>query len=61
MGANPATSVVRPDLRCHHVPNIWIASASTFPSSGSANPTLTILQLAFRAADALLRETSVVM
>jgi choline dehydrogenase-like flavoprotein len=58
MGTDPATSVVDPNLRCHHVPNVRIASSSVFPSSGSANPTLTIMQLAMRTADALLTSTS---
>jgi choline dehydrogenase-like flavoprotein len=55
MGTIPADSVVNPDLRCHAVPNIWIASASAFPTSGSANPTFTIIQLALRAADGIVR------
>lgn len=58
MGTDPATSVVRPDLRCHHIDNVWVVSASTFPSSGSSNPTLTIMQLALRVADALLQRTA---
>jgi choline dehydrogenase-like flavoprotein len=54
MGTDPATSVVGPDLVCHGVPNLSVASASVFPSSGSANPTYTILQLALRHAQSLL-------
>lgn len=54
MGTDPATSVVGPDLMCHAVPNISVASASVFPTAGSANPTFTILQLALRHADWLL-------
>ena len=53
MGTNPATSVVDPSLRAHAVPNLSVASASVFPTSGSANPTLTVMQLAMRAADAI--------
>lgn len=56
MGLDPATSVVDPNLRCHHIANAWIASASVFPSMGSANPTYTIIQIALRAADRLSRE-----
>lgn len=55
MGVDPATSVVDADLRCHHVPNLSVASASVFPSAGSANPTYTILQLALRAAEAVAK------
>jgi hypothetical protein len=54
MGIDPASSVVDPWLRVHRVPNLSIASASVFPASGSANPTFTIMQLAMRAADAIL-------
>jgi len=53
MGTNPATSVVDASLRTHEVENIFVASASVFPTAGSANPTYTILQLAMYAADTL--------
>ena len=53
MGRDPATSVVDPSLRVHQLSNLHVASASVFPSSGSANPTFTIMQLALRAADAI--------
>jgi choline dehydrogenase-like flavoprotein len=55
MGINPLDSVVDPRLRVHRVPNLSVVSASVFPSSGSANPTLTIMLLAMRAADMLAR------
>ena len=55
MGTDPASSVVDPALRVHLVPNLSVASASVFPSSGSANPTFTIMQLAYRATDAIVR------
>ncbi len=61
MGSDPAESVVDADLRCHRVPNLCVASASAFPSAGSANPTLTIVQVALRAADALLLRTAKTM
>jgi choline dehydrogenase-like flavoprotein len=53
MGTNPLDSVVDPRLRVHRIPNLSVASASIFPSSGSANPTLTIMLLAIRAAETL--------
>jgi choline dehydrogenase-like flavoprotein len=56
MGLSPADSVVNADLRVHQIPNVRVASASVFPASGSANPTLTILQLALRAADAIKKD-----
>jgi choline dehydrogenase-like flavoprotein len=54
MGADPRTSVVNSRLACHAVPNIFVASAAVFPSSGSANPTLTIMQIACRAAESVM-------
>jgi hypothetical protein len=54
MGTDPRTSVVAPRLACHAVPNIFVASAAVFPSSGSANPTLTIMQIACRAAESVM-------
>jgi choline dehydrogenase-like flavoprotein len=53
MGTNPLDSVVDPYMRVHRITNLSVASASVFPSSGSANPTFTIMHLAMRAADAL--------
>jgi choline dehydrogenase-like flavoprotein len=58
MGHDPATSVVDPQLRVHTIPNVSIASAAVFPTSGSANPTFTIMQLALRAADAVTARLS---
>lgn len=56
MGTDPAESVVGPDLHCHAVPNVAVASASVFPSAGSANPTFTIMKLALWLADSCTRE-----
>jgi choline dehydrogenase-like flavoprotein len=50
MGTDPATSVVDPDLRLHTIGNVWCAGASVFPTSGCANPTLTIVALSIRLA-----------
>ena len=55
MGLDPSKSVVGPDLRTHSVRNVSVASASVFPTAGSANPTYTIIQLALRAADAITK------
>lgn len=51
MGTDPTTSVVGPNLRCHAVPNVAVASASVFPTAGSANPTFTIMSMALWLAD----------
>ena len=53
MGNNPATSVTDPDCRVHGVENLYIAGSSLFPTSGWANPTLTILALSMRLGDLL--------
>ncbi|MBF0677740.1 MAG: GMC family oxidoreductase [Devosia sp.] len=58
MGTNPATSVVGPDLRCHAIPNLAVASASVFPTAGSANPTFTIMKLSMWLADSYLGRTA---
>jgi choline dehydrogenase-like flavoprotein len=60
MGTDPRESVVNTDLRCHDVANVFVASAATFPTAGSANPTLTIMQLALRLGDHLLLLPAVV-
>ncbi len=55
MGADSATSVVDAHGRAHDVPNLYIADASVFPSSGGGEaPALTIQSLAIRTADRIL-------
>jgi gluconate 2-dehydrogenase alpha chain len=54
MGSSPDGSVVNPWLQHWQMPNLWITGGSTFPQSGSGNPTLTILAMTYRAADALI-------
>lgn len=56
MHADPREGVVDPDCRVHGVANLHIAGSSVFPTSGIANPTLTILALALRLADRLKSE-----
>jgi choline dehydrogenase-like flavoprotein len=55
MSARADEGVVNPDCRAHALENLWIAAGSVFPSSGQANPTLTIVALARRVAAALKR------
>lgn len=55
MSAHPQEGVVAPSCRTHDVHNLWIASGSVFPSSGQANPTLTIVALARRVAASLAK------
>ena len=54
MGADPASSVVNPDGRVHDLENLYISDNSTFPSSLSVNPALTIMALSLRTADRFL-------
>jgi choline dehydrogenase-like flavoprotein len=53
MGADPATSVVDATQRAHGHPNLWLAGAGSFVTASWANPTLTLVALAIRTADAL--------
>jgi hypothetical protein len=53
MSSSPATGVVDADCKVHGLSNLYVAGSSVFPSSGAANPTLTIVQLALRLADRL--------
>jgi choline dehydrogenase-like flavoprotein len=51
MSAHSSKGVVDPHCRVHDLENLWIASSSVFPTSGQANPTLTIMALSCRIAD----------
>ncbi len=53
MGARPNDSVVDAHGRVHGYSNLYVAGASTFPSSSSMNPTLTLVALAIRTAEHL--------
>jgi choline dehydrogenase-like flavoprotein len=48
--------VVDSNCRVHGLDNLYIGSSAVFPSSGSANPTLTILALCIRIADRIKEE-----
>jgi choline dehydrogenase-like flavoprotein len=62
MSRAPQDGVVDPDCRVHGIRNLYICSSSVFPTSGQANPTLTVLALAVRLArhlaPPLIREPS---
>ena len=51
MGDDPATSVVDRHHRSHDVPNLFICDGSSMVTSGRGQPTMTIMALAFRAAE----------
>jgi choline dehydrogenase-like flavoprotein len=51
MGEDPTTSVCNPWGQTHDIDNLFISDGSLFPTSGCANPTLTIISLVLRQAD----------
>ena len=51
MGSDSQSSVVDRDCRAHQHDNLYIVGSSVFPTSGTANPTLTVAALALRTAD----------
>lgn len=55
MSADPDRGVLDGDCRAHDVANLYVASSAAFPSSGQANPTLSIVAFARRLADHLAR------
>jgi choline dehydrogenase-like flavoprotein len=58
MGDSSRTGVVDATGRVHGLANLYVAGSSVFPSSGWANPTLTIVALALRLSDELSRAIS---
>jgi choline dehydrogenase-like flavoprotein len=57
MGATRAEGVVDGDLRCFDAPNLFVASSAVFPTSGQANPTLSIIAFAVRLAEHLAQQS----
>ncbi|MBT8084502.1 MAG: GMC family oxidoreductase [Woeseia sp.] len=58
MGDDPQTSVVDRNHRSHDVSNLFICDGSSFVTSGRGQPTLTIMALAFRAAEKIAAAAS---
>ena len=56
MGDNPKTSVVDSFQRSHDHNNLYLVGSGTFPTGGTANPTLTLSALALRTADSIAGE-----
>ena len=50
MSDDPSTGVVDKNCKVHGLDNLYIAGCSVFPTSGMANPTLTLTALAVRLA-----------
>ncbi|MFT7015864.1 MAG: choline dehydrogenase-like flavoprotein [Pseudohongiellaceae bacterium] len=55
MGNDPASSVVNKFNRAHDVPNLFMVDGSSMVTSGRGQPTMTIMALAFRAADNIIQ------
>ncbi len=51
MGDDPQVSVIDRYHRTHDIPNLCICDGSSFVTSGRGQPTMTIMALAFRAAE----------
>jgi choline dehydrogenase-like flavoprotein len=58
MHPDPRRGVVDANSRGHEIANLYVAGSSVFPTSGSANPTLTIVALALRLAEHVDRSLS---
>lgn len=55
MGTDPQASVVDADCCSHDIPNLYVCSAAVFPTSGGGNPTNTVMAIAARTADRLIK------
>ena len=53
MSVDPRNGVVDPQCRVHGLDNLYVAGSSVFPTTGIANPTLTLIALAIRLSDHL--------
>jgi choline dehydrogenase-like flavoprotein len=56
MADDPKRGVTDPQGRVHGTDNLYIAGSSLFPTSGWANPTLTIAALSLRMADHIAQQ-----
>ncbi|QNK59834.1 GMC family oxidoreductase [Paenibacillus sp. PAMC21692] len=56
MGNDPLTSVTDPTGRVHGYDNLWVSDGSLHVTNGGVNPVLTIMALAFRTADHIIKE-----
>jgi choline dehydrogenase-like flavoprotein len=56
MGTDPKTSVVDSFQRSHDHSNLYLVGSGTFPTVGTANPTITLSALALRTADSIVDE-----
>jgi choline dehydrogenase-like flavoprotein len=59
MGSTPRSGVVDANCAVFGLPNLYVASSAVFPTSGYANPTLTIVAIAVRLAGHIKRELAI--
>jgi choline dehydrogenase-like flavoprotein len=57
MDDDPKKGVVDRDSRVHGISNLFVAGASVFPTSGYANPVLTLIAMTLRLAQHLKTRT----
>jgi choline dehydrogenase-like flavoprotein len=57
MGIDAARSVVSPEFRLHGFRRVYAADSSVFPNAPGINPSFTIMAIACRAADQILRDS----
>ena len=55
MGNSPKNSVVNPAAQTWDVKNLFVADGGVFVSNADKNPTLTIMALAYRNAEQIVR------
>ncbi len=55
MGNDPKTSVVDPQCRVHDFDNVYVIDGSVHVTNGGFNPVLTIMAIAYRSSEHLVR------
>lgn len=60
MGFTRRDGIVDGDLRCFDSPNLFVLGSAVFPTSGQANPTLSIVAFAARLAATLAAEAAAI-
>jgi choline dehydrogenase-like flavoprotein len=55
MSSDPAEGVTDPSGRVHGHDNLFVADASVHVTNGSFNPCLTVLALAYRVSEEVVR------
>jgi choline dehydrogenase-like flavoprotein len=58
-GEDPSVAVLDANNRAHDLGNLYVVDASFFPTSGGANPSLTIAANALRVGEHLAQKLSV--